>query len=306
MNLAWRKCEDMDEATWLQWRRSGIGGSDAPAIMGVSPWTTPYQKWEEKIFNVQKQQTSAMKFGKDSEVNSRAEFSSLMGKRFMPVNVENTQETWLKASLDGIDENGEDIVEIKKASKADHETALKGKVPEKYWPQVQHILQVTGKDKMYYFSSPHDGSTGKVVEVVRDCEYIEKDLHGKELAFWGNVLTRIPPEFTDRDFQDMNKNKQWVEIATRWKGAKSLLDKIGELESSLREELISLSTNRNACCEGVKLSKSIVQGRIDYVEAFNSYINNLKLQYPDIEMPPLLLDTFRKDPYVKWSLRAMD
>ena len=30
-------------------RRNFIGGSDAPAIMGVSPWDTPYTCWEKKV-----------------------------------------------------------------------------------------------------------------------------------------------------------------------------------------------------------------------------------------------------------------
>ena len=33
---------------WLDWRKKGIGSSDAPIIMGVSPWKTPFELWEEK------------------------------------------------------------------------------------------------------------------------------------------------------------------------------------------------------------------------------------------------------------------
>ena len=29
--------EDMQEETWLQYRRNGIGGSDAAAVIGLSP-----------------------------------------------------------------------------------------------------------------------------------------------------------------------------------------------------------------------------------------------------------------------------
>ena len=34
---------------WLEFRRSRIGASDAPIIMGVSPWKTHYKLWVEKI-----------------------------------------------------------------------------------------------------------------------------------------------------------------------------------------------------------------------------------------------------------------
>ena len=31
---------DLPEAEWLEWRRKGIGGSDAAAIFGISPFAT--------------------------------------------------------------------------------------------------------------------------------------------------------------------------------------------------------------------------------------------------------------------------
>lgn len=34
---------------WLAARRLGIGGSDVPAILGISPWKTPLQVWASKL-----------------------------------------------------------------------------------------------------------------------------------------------------------------------------------------------------------------------------------------------------------------
>ena len=33
---------------WLDMRKKGIGGSDAGAIMGYNPWTSPFALWMEK------------------------------------------------------------------------------------------------------------------------------------------------------------------------------------------------------------------------------------------------------------------
>lgn len=33
---------------WEKFRLQKIGASDAPIIMGVSPWKTPFQLWLEK------------------------------------------------------------------------------------------------------------------------------------------------------------------------------------------------------------------------------------------------------------------
>jgi putative phage-type endonuclease len=33
---------------WLTYRRKGLGGSDVPAILGLSPWATPLKVWADK------------------------------------------------------------------------------------------------------------------------------------------------------------------------------------------------------------------------------------------------------------------
>ena len=41
--------EDMQEETWLQYRRNGIGGSDAAAVIGLSPYKTARDVYFEKL-----------------------------------------------------------------------------------------------------------------------------------------------------------------------------------------------------------------------------------------------------------------
>jgi putative phage-type endonuclease len=40
--------DTIDRPTWLAYRKSGLGGSDAAAILGVSPWTSSYTLWLDK------------------------------------------------------------------------------------------------------------------------------------------------------------------------------------------------------------------------------------------------------------------
>lgn len=37
-----------DQAEWLEARKDGLGASDAAAVLGISPWKTNVQLWEEK------------------------------------------------------------------------------------------------------------------------------------------------------------------------------------------------------------------------------------------------------------------
>ena len=76
----WRNLPSMSHEEWLEWRREGIGASDAPVIMGVSPWTTPLQLWENKLLGKSGQlETSSMRRGKDMEKEARRHFEEQMG-----------------------------------------------------------------------------------------------------------------------------------------------------------------------------------------------------------------------------------
>ena len=40
---------NLPEAEWLEWRRKGIGGSDAAAILGISPFATAKDLYYDKL-----------------------------------------------------------------------------------------------------------------------------------------------------------------------------------------------------------------------------------------------------------------
>lgn len=49
---------------WLMRRRTGIGASEAPAVLNLSPWSTPLDVWREKVATeITDEQTEAMEFG---------------------------------------------------------------------------------------------------------------------------------------------------------------------------------------------------------------------------------------------------
>lgn len=53
---------------WLAERRTGIGGSDAAAVMGLSPWRTPVSVWLDKTGRAAPQpETEAMRIGTELE-----------------------------------------------------------------------------------------------------------------------------------------------------------------------------------------------------------------------------------------------
>ena len=142
---------------WLQVRRRHIGASDAPVIMGVSPFKTVYELWMEKLGTGRTSVNAAMQRGLDMEGQAREHFSMMTGIEVKPSASFSRSVEFMMASLDGISSDGLTIVEIKCAGQADHGLAVKGQVPEHYMPQLQHQMAVCEVKELYYFS--YDGLT---------------------------------------------------------------------------------------------------------------------------------------------------
>lgn len=182
----------MSRQTWLEWRRHGIGASDAPIIMGVSPWKTIDQLWEEKLTAIDVQiENDNMRYGKEREEMARQMFERMTGHVMFPDRkYMHPTMPWLRATLDGIDIDEKIMVEIKNPNKKDHLLAINKQVPEKYYPQCQHQMLVKELDRMFYFSC--HGDDGQIVEVLRDELYIERMLE-RERLFWKCVEEKIRP-----------------------------------------------------------------------------------------------------------------
>jgi putative phage-type endonuclease len=130
---------------WQAWRRGGIGSGDAGAVMGVSPWQTSRQLWEVLTGRaLLPKPTYAMRRGLRLEPVARRLYERRTGRLMEPCCVLHERYDWLRASLDGLDLEGELVLEVKAPDATAHRLALSGEVPAHYRPQVQHQLLVTG------------------------------------------------------------------------------------------------------------------------------------------------------------------
>jgi hypothetical protein len=136
-----------------------------------------------------------------------------------------------------------------------------GMVPEKYYPQLQHQLLVSGARKAHYYS--FDGVKGALVEVPRDEDYIAK-LQVELEVFWDLVENKIPPAMTAKDYKTI-EDKETIDLIGHWKAAKELLDKAAEVEKDLKGKIV-------ARCKGhmkwkyqdVTIFKTIKAGNVEY------------------------------------------
>lgn len=140
---------------WLKKRTSYIGGSDASCIVGMNPYKTNIELWEEKTGRRVAPDISNepyVKYGHDAEKYLR-ELFAIDYPQYQVLYEDNNM--WLNddypfahASLDGwlVDEDGRrGVLEIKTTNilQSMQKEKWKDRIPDNYYLQVLHYLMVT-------------------------------------------------------------------------------------------------------------------------------------------------------------------
>lgn len=144
---------DGDRDAWLEVRRHGIGGSDVAAMMGLSPYRTPYETWAEKSGLIESPDISdkpSVMWGNILESVIGDHYKSLHPDRTVKrLNAvcRSKERPWAQASLDYEVKDpdlGWGILEIKTAGARSADQWDEG-VPLYYLTQVTHYMSVTGR-----------------------------------------------------------------------------------------------------------------------------------------------------------------
>lgn len=264
----------MNRLEWLQWRKEGIGSSDAPIIMGCSDFFTPLKLYEEKIAPevVDRPPNFIQERGIRMEPRIRSLFEMIIGKAFEPKLFVMDGFKFLRASMDGTSADKE-IIEIKISGAADWAGAKEGKVPEKYIPQIQHQFLVSGYKSGYYLSYLYEKEEPKVlvpeklavVKVFPDKEYIE-NLFKEEIRFWNCVETKKPPISSDKDFKKLN-SAELNRVAERYLQLKKEASAIDSELEYAKEILLTEAANSGVSrllIGKLKLTQVSREGNVDY------------------------------------------
>jgi putative phage-type endonuclease len=268
--------------SWHALRKTKITATDVASIMCVSKWKTRTQLYHEKLSDEPPSPpTERMQRGTDLEPIARTLFIIQTGIFVEPAVV---VRDWAMASLDGMNPWEDQIVEIKCPGEKDHATALSGKVPEHYYPQIQHQLWVTGLDEANYFS--FDGVDGMNLKVKRDDEYIEKMIE-EERKFYECLMSRTPPPVAENEYIE-REDREWEEFASRWRLVTDSIKELEREEELLRSQLVQLSGQYNTKGSGVALCQINRKGTVDYAKI-------PELQGVDLE-------AYRKPPINSWRI----
>src|ERR1019366_7484586 len=179
---------------WRDWRRGGLGSSDAPVVMGDSRWMMPRTLWEIKTHRSEEPERDSLatRRGRKLEAAARAAYEAETAEIMEPHCLSHDHLSWMRASLDGLNFDASLVLEIKCPLRSrDHALALEGQVPRHYYAQLQHQLEVSRARELHYWS--FDGRRGALVKVMPDHGYIER-LVQAEVEFWRNVTENRWPE----------------------------------------------------------------------------------------------------------------
>jgi putative phage-type endonuclease len=249
-------------AEWHEHRSQYSNASESPAVMGLSPWMTPYQLWQLKTGKTQPTEATApMKHGTEMEPTARAVYESKTGIVMQPLVMTSGE---YSASLDGITLSGDLIVEIKcpykgKASELWQSVEV-GEIPEMYNVQIQHQLMVSGAVKAHLWV--FDGTDGLLLGVDRD-EVCQQRIRKAWDEFNVYVATDMPPPMTDADTV-LRDDPNWQAAAEDYVVLKGLAEEAAIRADEAKAKLISLAVHNRESGSGVTVTRYYKQGSIDY------------------------------------------
>ena len=265
---------------WLIERSKRVTATNIAAIMGISPWKTAMDLFNDKMGMGKPFITNpAIEHGKAMEDPIREYYEAKVGEWFPPAVVVGP-EGWELASLDGINSAKTRTLEIKTCGKKVFEEALKGNVPSYYISQVQFGMMCvpTAIDCELVFYN-----CGIYAHVIleRDEEYITELYEAGKEFYETSIVAKLPPPLSEKDSIDMSNDLAWMTLAQQ---ALVIYPKMKELEKkwkSLRAEIQDLTDDGSCHGGGIKLTKKWRPGGLD----------TAKMEQDDID-----IEKYRKSP----------
>jgi len=249
---------------WIAWRKEGIGASDVPAILGISPYISANKLWKIKKNIIKDYQISeyAKIMGSSAEEDARTSFNEITGKVFVPVCFESDCNSQFKCSLDGYC-NGE-IFEAKFVAQ-EYYKDLKGGQPVRpdHMAQLQWQMFITDAPNANYFVVTKSGAK-LALTVNRDEELIDRCIT-EAIRFLEYLNDNVEPPLGKDDYYEVDVSEFHLSTAfDDLEKVKKEIDTLREKEEKLRAFLIQNAKHSKMSYKNMKLFKTMRAGSVDY------------------------------------------
>lgn len=185
----------IDRAAWLEERRKGIGASEAPAALGLSPFESPRELYLRKLGLLPEiEETEAMRLGTLMEPVIAEEYMRRTGNALAERQwFLKSDSTPLMATLDAVTTDGMPVefksVGLMSARQLGEEGS--DEIPEHWLIQAHQQMFLASAFQMD-FAVLVAGQRLRIFSVRRD-EDLTEGIIGGVTAFWDRVLTRSAP-----------------------------------------------------------------------------------------------------------------
>lgn len=187
---------------WLEVRRSGLGSSDAAAILGLSPYRTALHVYEDKVTGVSAPENASMHWGTLLEGVVASAYAAETNRIVVEPSglvTKHPRYPWMLASIDrwALDPapgQSKRILECKTCSYTRaHLWGQPGtdEIPRDYYVQVQHQMCVH-EAALADVAVLIDNSDFRIYSVMRNDDFCEGLVQTLK-DFWAQVLERVPP-----------------------------------------------------------------------------------------------------------------
>lgn len=181
----------LDKSAWLEYRKKGIGGSDAGAVCGFNPYRTAIEVYQDKTSKeIEEIDNEAMRQGREFEDYVARRFTEATGKKVRRANAMYFDENrpFMLADVDRVVVGENAGLECKTASPYLSDKWEDGKIPMHYQLQCYHYMSVMNADA-WYIAVLIYGKEFKFYRLERDEEIIA-DLVRIEQDFWQNHVEK--------------------------------------------------------------------------------------------------------------------
>lgn len=194
----------LSEEEWLAYRKRGIGGSDAGAVCGLNPYSSPMNIYQDKISDeIEKKDNEAMRLGRDLEDYVAQRFMEETGLKVRKANAMfyDEENPFMLADVDRLIVGEKAGLECKTVNAYSADKWENGNIPPHYQIQCYHYMAVLGLDA-WYIAALIFGKGLVYHKILRD-ESVIKNLRSIEKDFWQNhVEKKNPPEADGSDAFD--------------------------------------------------------------------------------------------------------
>ena len=182
---------NIDRKEWLLLRKTGIGGSDAGAVCGLNPYSSPMKVYRDKTCpETEELDSEAIRQGKDLEGYVAQRFMEATGLKVRRSNYmyRSVEHPFMLADVDRLVVGEDAGLECKTASAYSADKWRDGAIPIHYMIQCFHYMAVTGK-RAWYIAVAILGKEFLFRKLVWDAELIRQMVAAEE-AFWENHVRK--------------------------------------------------------------------------------------------------------------------